>query len=76
MFPTLLASIGVKIEGDRLGLGTNLFSGKPTLFEQNGEGKDGWKKVDEYFSLKSTFYNMNILLGSNKEFKADNVTYY
>lgn len=76
MFPTLLASIGVKIEGDRLGLGTNLFSGKPTIFEQNGEGKEGWKTVDEYFSLKSTFYNMNILLGSNKEFKADNVTYY
>lgn len=28
MYPTILASIGVKIEGDRLGLGTNLFSDK------------------------------------------------
>ena len=25
-FPTTLASLGVQIEGDRLGLGTNLFS--------------------------------------------------
>lgn len=34
MFPTMLASIGVKIEGDRLGLGTNLFSNTPTLLEE------------------------------------------
>lgn len=36
MFPTTLAALGVKIEGDRLGLGTNLFSEKQTLSEQYG----------------------------------------
>lgn len=35
-FPTTLASLGVTIEGDRLGLGTNLFSTTPTLTERFG----------------------------------------
>ena len=34
-FPTTLAALGVKIEGDRLGLGTNLFSDH-TLIERDG----------------------------------------
>lgn len=33
-FPTTLAAMGVKIDGDRLGLGTNLFSDVPTLAEE------------------------------------------
>ncbi|BDF17165.1 sulfatase-like hydrolase/transferase [[Clostridium] scindens] len=33
-FPTTLAALGIKIEGDRLGLGTNLFSNKQTLTER------------------------------------------
>ena len=36
LFPTTLASMGVEIEGDRLGLGTNLFSDKDTLVEEYG----------------------------------------
>lgn len=36
MFPTVLAAMGCKIEGERLGLGTNLFSSKPTLCEELG----------------------------------------
>jgi phosphoglycerol transferase len=36
MFPTTLAALGCTIEGDRLGLGTNLFSGKVTLIEMLG----------------------------------------
>lgn len=35
-FPTILASIGVEIEGDKLGLGTNLFSDELTLSEEFG----------------------------------------
>lgn len=35
-FPTILASIGVEIEGDKLGLGTNLFSEELTLSEEFG----------------------------------------
>ena len=34
-FPTILASIGCKIYGERLGLGTNLFSGVKTIAEEN-----------------------------------------
>jgi len=36
LFPTTLAAIGCTIEGDRLGLGTNLFSDVPTLAETMG----------------------------------------
>lgn len=36
MFPTVLSAMGFKIEGERLGLGTNLFSDKPTLAEELG----------------------------------------
>lgn len=36
MFPTVLASLGYEIEGERLGLGTNLFSEKKTLVELKG----------------------------------------
>ncbi len=34
MFPTTLAAMGCTIEGERLGLGTNLFSDVPTLAEK------------------------------------------
>ena len=36
IFPTVVYSLGFDIEGDRLGLGTNLFSQTPTLAEQLG----------------------------------------
>lgn len=51
IFPTTLAAIGCKIDGDRLGLGTNLFSGTKTLFEELG-----FEKVNTEFKKKSTFY--------------------
>ena len=35
-YPTTLASLGVEIEGNRLGLGTNLFSSESTLIEKYG----------------------------------------
>ena len=37
MFPTTLSALGVTIDGDRLGLGTDLFSATPTLCEEMGE---------------------------------------
>ena len=36
LFPTTLAALGCTIEGNRLGLGTNLYSYEPTLAEQWG----------------------------------------
>ncbi|MBY0755755.1 LTA synthase family protein [Clostridium sardiniense] len=52
MYPTILASMGIEIEGDRLGLGTNLFSDEDTLIE-----RDGLKTVDKGFGDKSNFFN-------------------
>lgn len=56
MYPTILASIGVHIEGDRLGLGTNLFSNKQTLAEELG-----YENFSDELSRNSHFYNQNIL---------------
>ena len=39
-FPTTLAAMGVEIEGDRLGLGTNLYSAQQTLTERFGIEKE------------------------------------
>lgn len=36
LFPTILSSMGYSIEGNRLGLGTNLFSSKKTMSEEMG----------------------------------------
>ena len=36
IFPTTLAAMGCTIQGDRLGLGTNLFSDLPTMAERMG----------------------------------------
>lgn len=36
LFPTVLSAIGFEYEGERLGLGTNMFSGEPTLAEELG----------------------------------------
>ena len=36
MFPTTLAAMGFTIEGNRLGLGVNIFSSEPTLAERLG----------------------------------------
>ena len=36
LFPTVLSAMGYGIEGDRLGLGTDLFSGRKTLAEEMG----------------------------------------
>lgn len=57
MFPTMLASIGAEIKGNRLGIGTNLFSDEKTLFEEYGV-----EKVNDSLTQKSEFYNNNILV--------------
>ncbi len=51
-YPTILASLGIEIDGDRLGLGTNLFSNTGTLLE-----KYSIEYVNEEISKKSVFYN-------------------
>lgn len=56
LFPTTLAAMGVEIEGDRLGLGTNLFSAKPTFCELYG-----FETLDWELQKKSEFYNTRFL---------------
>lgn len=56
LYPTTLASLGATIDGNRLALGTNLFSNKPTLMEEMG--------VEEFsseVSKMSKYYKENIL---------------
>ena len=57
MFPSTLAALGVKIEGDKLALGTNLFSNKKTLTEEYGI-----EYINEEFAKKSSYYNVNFIL--------------
>ena len=52
LFPTTLAALGCTIEGNRLGLGTNLFSSEPTLLETYGASY-----LDSELAKKTDFYD-------------------
>ena len=54
MFPTILSAMGFEIEGERLGLGTNMFSDKETLAE-----KKGFDWLDTELSKASKYYYEN-----------------
>ena len=54
LFPTTLAALGCTIEGDRLGLGTNLFSNLPTLAE-----KWGYDRFNTELGRASDYYIAN-----------------
>lgn len=56
MFPTVLSSLGVNIEGDRLALGTDLFSETETLAE-----KYGYQWIFSEMDKRSDFYNAELL---------------
>ena len=55
---TTLGGLGVEIEGNRVGLGTNLFSEEETLLEKLG-GDLG--AMDAEFAKKSSFYQDRFL---------------
>lgn len=60
MFPTTLGALGVEIDGDRLGLGTNMFSKKKTIPEEMG--------YDEFCNdllKRSAYYSKYILKGTD-----------
>lgn len=54
-YPTTLASLGAKIEGDRLGLGTNLFSSEDTLYEIYGAD------MMPVLNMRSSFYDAEFI---------------
>jgi len=58
IYPTIVGSLGIEIEGNRLGLGTNLFSDKKTLYEEYGISD-----VEQELSKNSKYYKNNILIG-------------
>lgn len=60
-FPTTLAALGVQIDGDRLGLGTYLFSGTKTLLEEFGNSKVNaeLKKKSEFIEKLSAVDKTN-----------------
>ena len=55
-YPTIVSAMGGKIEGNKLGLGVNLFSDEKTLAE-----KHKFKYLDKELQKKSDFYNDSIL---------------
>ena len=57
LYPTTLGALGAKISGNRLALGTNLFSDEKTLIE-----KYGVQYVNEELKKISRYYNNNILV--------------
>lgn len=57
-YPTTLASLGVRIKGNRLGLGTNLFSDCETLSEKYGNDY-----INEEMGKRSTYYDQCINFG-------------
>ena len=56
MFPTTLAALGADIEGDRLGLGTNLYSDSKTIIEEKG-----YSYIFNELNIRSSFYNNKFL---------------
>ncbi len=61
IFPTTLAAMGFEIEGDRLGLGVNLFSSLPTLCEEMGEGEEGYNRLEAEVKKYSDYYKQNFV---------------
>lgn len=57
LYPTTLGALGAQIDGNRLGLGANLFSDEETLIE-----KYGLEYVNDELMKLSRFYNNNILV--------------
>lgn len=55
MLPTALAALGCRIEGERAGIGTNLYSTQQTLLE-----KYGIEYVDGELQKRSDFYNHSL----------------
>ena len=60
-FPTTLAAMGVEIEGDRLGLGTNLYSTQQTLTE-----RFGIENVEKVLKRKSKLLNQMAQIDKKK----------
>ena len=71
MFPTILSTLGVEIKGDRLGLGTNLYSNKKTIIEEQG-----LDTVNSGLGENSNFFNDEFINDKKDSvFSNDLITY-
>ena len=61
LFPSTLSSLGVEIEGNKLGLGVDLFSGERTLLEEYGI------QMNTELSRKSLYYTSRFIGGIGAE---------
>ena len=52
LFPTTLNALDVSISSNRIGLGTNLYSGDKTIFEEYGVDY-----VNNELNIRSKFYD-------------------
>lgn len=62
LFPTTLAALGANIEGERLGLGTNVFSTRQTLAEELGT-----EQLKSELAKYSNYYVKNFINGQMME---------
>lgn len=67
IFPTIIESLGAHIEGNRLGLGTSLYSETPTLIESMG-----YEELSKQMSYNSYYYNAILLSGDELREDANN----
>lgn len=61
LFPTTLAAMGCEVKGDRLGLGTNLFSDKKTLAEEMG-----YNEFERQLLFSSDYYIKNFMIDNEE----------
>ena len=62
MYPTTLAALGVRIPGEQLGLGVNLFSDERTLIEQYGS----LEAFNAELGKRSAYYDRRIIAGESE----------
>lgn len=69
MFPTTLASLGAQFQGDKLGLGVNLFSSRETLTESYGQDR-----MQTEMSNRSEFIQSKSQIGITDELEEGTAT--
>lgn len=62
IYPTIIESLGAKIDGGRLALGTSLYSNQQTLLERMG-----YDELNRQMNAKSDFYESVILNGDTSK---------
>ena len=70
LFPTTLAVLGCEIEGNRLGLGTNLYSNRPTLAEEMG-----FAAFNRALGQSSSYYEEHFYSDADREMIATRPTH-